>query len=139
MNKETTLRGKIEEIKSDYLFDSNFRYEQIQAMKSSGQIHIKFVEEEKEILKHTDKFINQILNLISKEIKKNRPKEKHHYSEDWHCPKCSAYGNEGEYCPNDRRKLLKSTTEWESDEDSSFNNGLNLYDKAIADTLGEEK
>jgi len=67
--KKTNKTQKSREEIEKYLFNTNFRYEQIQAMKSTGQIHIKFVEEEKEILRKTEEFLAKTLSQREAEVR----------------------------------------------------------------------
>jgi len=44
------------------------------------------------------------------------------------CPKCRHYGEEGKYCPNDRRKLVRESFEYYiNSRDEEFNQKLDSY------------
>jgi len=70
-------------------------------------------------------FIKSILERREREIKEEiKGMSKHHYSKFYECPLCHTYGEEGEFCPKDRRKLVKRTEKWEDDRDESYNRAL---------------
>ena len=59
-----------------------------------------------------------------KRVMEVRPEINNQKEIDWKCPNCGRYGEEGEYCPSDRRKLVKEEREYPDEQDEAHNQAL---------------
>jgi len=81
---------------------------------------------------------NFILTLLQrkeretiKRVMEVRPDFNNQKEIDWKCPSCGRYGEEGEYCPSDRRKLVKEEREYPDEQDEAHNQALQEWTDSI--------
>ena len=80
-----------------------------------------------------------IRQLLAQELRGLLMEERHHIEHGWKCPECSTYGEEGEYCPKDRRKLKEEKQRWESLEDEAYNQACSEINAKIRKLLDKTK
>ena len=77
-----------------------------------------------QIIDAHDKDIKRVREETIKRVMEVRPDFNNQKEIDWKCPSCGRYGEEGEYCPSDRRKLVKEEREYPDEQDEAHNQAL---------------
>ena len=61
-----------------------------------------------------------------------RMEKKYHISIGYQCPKCFSFGEEDEFCKNDRRKLIEKKEKFEDDKDEAYNQAVDEFNEKLA-------